>query len=253
MIKKILLIGGSGSLGSNIKSSKLFKNILSPSKRKLSLLNKKLIRKYLNQGFDCVINCAALARMRICEKNPNLAKKINIDGVLNLVNELKLYNKKHNKNVKLIHISTDGVYASTKGNYSEQSNLRPYNVYGWTKFFSEKIVKKYSNYVIIRTRFFDKKKIKFDTAATDIYTSMMEVRELVKEIFFISTSPFKGIINIGSRKKSDYQNYVKYKKKIKRCKRKDIIKDLDFTIAKDASLNISKFKKLKKIWKKNYQ
>ena len=78
MIKKILLIGGSGSLGSNIKSSKLFKNILSPSKRKLSLLNKKLIRKYLNQGFDCVINCAALARMRICEKNPNLAKKLTL-------------------------------------------------------------------------------------------------------------------------------------------------------------------------------
>ena len=51
-------------------------------------------------------------------------------------------------------------------------------------------------------------------------------------------------------KKSDYQNYVKYKKKIKRCKRKDIIKDLDFTIAKDASLNISKFKKLKKYGKK---
>ena len=43
------------------------------------------------------------------------------------------------------------------------------------------------------------------------------------------------------------------KKKIRPCKREDIIKNLSFTIAKDASLNISKLKKLKKVWKKNFQ
>ncbi len=253
MNKKVLLIGGSGSLGRNIKSSKLFKNISSPSKEKLDLLNKLQIRRYLSKNFDLVINCAALARIKICEQKPTLAKKINIYGALNLVNELKKLNKDNYKKIKLIHISTDGVYPSTKGNYKEKSTLKPYNIYGWTKYFAEKIVKKYSNSIIIRTRFFDKNKIKFDTAATDIYTSMIEVKKLVKEIYLVANSPFKGVINIGSKRQSDYQNYVKYKQKIKPCKRKDIIKDLSFILAKDASLNISKFTKLKKKWKKNYQ
>ena len=86
------------------------------------------------------------------------------------------------KKIKLIHISTDGVYPSTKGNYSENSSLKPYNVYGWTKLCSEYIVKMLQNYIIIRTRFFDKTKIRFNTAATDIFTSMIEVNKLAKEI-----------------------------------------------------------------------
>ena len=39
--KKILLIGGSGNLGSCIKKSKIFKKLISPKKKSLNLLNKK--------------------------------------------------------------------------------------------------------------------------------------------------------------------------------------------------------------------
>ena len=76
---------------------------------------------------------------------------------------------------------------------------------------------------------------------------MIEIHSLVKEIKFIATTEFNGIINIGSTKKSDYQNYKKYKKNIKPCKRKDILKDLNFEIAKDSSMNLKLFKKLKNI------
>lgn len=250
MIKKILLIGGSGTLGGKIKNSNIFKNISCPPKYKLNLLKKKSIQKYLNYNFDCVINCAALARVKACEQKPNLAKKINIEGVQNLVDELVKFNYRQNKQIKLIHMSTDGVYPSISGNYNEDSFLKPYNIYGKTKLSGEKIVKKYSNYVIIRTRFFDKNNIKFDTAASDIYSSMIEVDELVKEINFILNSTFKGVINIGSKRRSDYQVYKEYNKKIKSCTRKDILKNLNFIIAKDASLDISRLKKLKKNRKK---
>ena len=64
--------------------------------------------------------------------------------------------KTNSKNsIKLIHISTDGVYPSIKGNYKENSYLKPYNIYGWTKLCSENIVKSLKNFVIIRTRFFE--------------------------------------------------------------------------------------------------
>ena len=100
------------------------------------------------------------------------------------------------------------------------------------------------NYVVVRTRFFDKKKIKFNTAATDIFTSMIEVENLVTKIKKVSLNKFIGIINIGDKKRSDFKNYKRFKPNIKPCKRKDIIKDLSFTIAKDASMNLKLYKKL---------
>ena len=144
-----------------------------------------------------------------------------------------------------MHISTDGVYSSIKGNYSEKATPKPYNVYGWTKLCSETFVKTLKNYVIIRTRFFDKAKIRFNTAATDIFTSMIEVKNLVKEIKYISGTRFKGIINVGKKKQSDFLNYKKFKSNIKPCKREDIIKKLNFKIAKDASMNLKLLKKIK--------
>ena len=47
--KKVLLIGGSGTLGSAIVNSGYFKNIVNPSKKKLNLLNKESIRKFLKK------------------------------------------------------------------------------------------------------------------------------------------------------------------------------------------------------------
>jgi len=249
--RKVLLIGGTGNLGSSIIESKVFRNLDSPSKRSLNLLKRSSISRFLKNGYHLIINCAAISRMKECEKNPYKAIKVNIFGTMNLIKEIINYEVNFKKQVKLIHISTDGVYPSTKGNYSENSPLKPYNVYGWTKLGSEFIVKTLKNYVLIRTRFFDKSNIRFDTAATDIFTSMIEVKNLVKEIKFISLTNFNGIINIGEKKKSDFANYKKFKYNIKPCKRKDIVKNLTFKIATDASMKLNKLNKLKKkLWKK---
>ena len=243
--KKVLLIGGSGTLGSSIIRLKIFNKLDSPKKKDLNLLKASSITEFLKNGYNLIINCAAVARMKECEKNPFKAIKVNIFGTLNLVREIKKYEKNLKKKTKLIHISTDGVYASTKGNYSENSPLKPYNIYGWTKMCSESIVKILDSYIIIRTRFFDKTKIRFNTAATDIFTSMIEVQDLVKEIKYMSSKNFNGVINIGGKRRSDFENYKKFKPNIIPCKRKDIIKHLNFEIAKDASMNLNIFKRLK--------
>ena len=240
--KKVLLIGGGGTLGSSINKSNVFKNLDFPTRNQLDLLDRLSIRKFLKKKYDLIINCAAFARMKKCEKNPSEAVSVNIIGTFNLVNEIICTKKK----IKLIHLSTDGVYPSIKGNYNEKSLPRPYNVYGWTKLCSENIVKMLNNYIIIRTRFFDKRKIKFKTAATDIFTSMIEVRNLVDEIKYLSSTSFNGIINIGKKRTSDFINYKKYKPKIKPCKRKNIIKNINFEIAKDASLNLNLLKNIKR-------
>ena len=244
-VKKILLIGGGGTLGSSIIKSKIFKNIESPSKKNLNLLKRESINRFLKNKYYLIINCAAVARMKKCEKNPFKAIKVNIFGTLNLVKEIMNYEANSKKKIKLIHISTDGVYPSIKGNYSENGPIKPYNVYGWTKLCSEFIVKMLSNYVVIRTRFFDKTNIRFKTAATDIFTSMIEVQSLIKKIKLISLTKFNGVINVGERRNSDFENYKKFKPHIKPCKRRDILKNLSFEIAKDASMNLNLFKKIR--------
>ena len=243
---RVLLIGGGGTLGSYIINQKIFKRLDSPKKRELNLLNTFSIRKFLKRKYNLIVNCAAIARMKECERNPFKAIRVNILGTSNLIKEILHYENNYKKKIKLIHISTDGVYPSTEGNYSEKSQLKPYNVYGWTKLCSETIVQILKNYVIIRTRFFDKSNIRFNTAATDIFTSTIEVQSLVKEIKYISSIEFNGVINIGKKRKSDFENYKKFKKNIKPCKRKDVLQGISFRIAKDASMNLSLLKKLKR-------
>ena len=244
--RKILLIGGTGNLGSSIIKSKVFKNLDSPSKQNLNLLKSSSISRFLKNKYHLIINCAGIARMKECEKNPLKAIEVNIFGTLNLIKEIINYETNFKKQVRLIHISSDGVYPSIKGNYSENSPLKSYNFYGWTKLHSESIVKLIKNHVVIRTRFFDKTNIIYDTAATDIFTSAIEVQDLAREIKNIALTKFVGVINVGERKRSDFENYKKFKPHIKPCKRKDIVKDLNFEIAKDASMNLRLFRKLKR-------
>ena len=55
--------------------------------------------------------------MRICEKYKDKSYKVNVLGVQNLKIILKVKDRK----IKLIQISSDAVYSSIKGNYSEYS------------------------------------------------------------------------------------------------------------------------------------
>ena len=244
---KILLIGASGNLGSAIAKSNLFNNLYCPTKKKLNIENRQQIKQYFKKNkFNLIINCAAIARMHECEMYPLKAIKTNIFGTMNLIKEIAKYQNKFNHEIRFIHISTDGVYPSIKGNYSENSLAKPYNIYGWTKLYSELIVKTLSNYVVIRTRFFNKNTIKFRTAATDIFSSMMEIQSLVKDIKMISDKHFIGVVNVGVSRRSNFEVYKEFKKNIKPCKRKNIIKYLNFKLAKDASMSLKLFKKIKK-------
>ena len=80
----------------------------------------------------------------------------------------------------------------------------------------------------------------------DIFTSNIEINELVKKIKIISTKNFTGIVNVGSKRHSDYIAYKKFKSSLKPCRRKDIIKNLNISLAKDSSMNLSLFNKITK-------
>jgi len=248
MMKSILLTGANGNLGKNILHSMDNFSFLSPDRKELDICSKDLVDSYFKKNsFDAVIHCAALARMGECEANPDQAFETNTLGTLNLVNGIIEIERSKNKSIRFIYISTDGVYKCDTGNYSENSPTIPYNTYGWSKLGGELTVQMLNNFCIIRTRFFDPKNIPFNESADDIITSSIEIEKLIKNIQFLTDDKFNGIINIGDKKSSEFDRYNPFKPELKRCKRADIVKNLKFEIAKNASMDISLMKKIIKL------
>lgn len=238
---KVLLTGGTGTLGQHILKSGLFRNILAPSSQEMDITDDDAVERFFSQNdFDAVIHCAAMARVSECEKEPAKAVETNIIGTGNLVAAVM----KKEKAMRFVHISTDGVYPSTKGNYSEEDATIPYNFYGWTKLGAECAVNALPNCCIIRTRFFDPKNIKYDEYAEDSYTSQIPADELARAIAKMLESSFVGTINIGGERKSDYEMLKKYKPSIKPCKFADIQKKSAAKLSKDASMDISLWQKI---------
>lgn len=95
---------------------------------------------------DLIIHTAAWTDVDGCEKDPNRACKINVDGTENVVlsaRELKL---------PLVHISTDFVFDGKKRSpYTEEDQPNPESVYAQSKLEGEKKVRKLEKFLILRT------------------------------------------------------------------------------------------------------
>lgn len=148
--KRVLLIGGSGQLGSDI--SELFTPIhelVAPAPDELDLLDyKKLLPSLeLFSNIDLVINCAAMTNTALCEEKVDEAYAINGYATL----EIARFAKK--RKIPLIHISTDYVFDGKKGSpYVESDQANPLSVYGKSKELGESLLlKEYPSGIIIRT------------------------------------------------------------------------------------------------------
>jgi dTDP-4-dehydrorhamnose reductase len=242
---QILLTGGSGRLGKAIIHSGLFPDILAPSSADFDICDREKIRSFfaLNK-ITAVIHAAALARLVRAELKPSEAIDKNIIGTSNLV-ACVMEEQEKGKEIRFIHISTDGVYQGIDGNYKEDGPTLPQTRYGWSKLGAECAVNMLTkNFCILRTRFFEPTDIPFETAASDLYTSKITVSEIVAGIQTMLNSDYTGTINIGGEKKSDYESFKPYKADIKICSRKDIAKEVPFAVPYDISMNTSRFQKI---------
>lgn len=245
--KNVLLTGYPGNLGTRIVELNKDLNMLAPSIQELDIRSEENVRAiFLAHNIDAVIHCAAIARMALCEEDPINAIDTNIIGTCNLVKHVLLKELELHHSIRFIHISTDGVYPSRKGNYSEKAETIPYNKYGWTKLGAETCVNLLSNFCIIRTRFFIPENICYNESAVDIFTSKIAVNELVEAIYLLLYSDFCGTINIGGPRKSDYEIHKIYKPDIQPCHRQNIVKDLPFQMSIDASMDVTLWSHLKK-------
>jgi len=85
--------------------------------------------------FDLMINCAALTNVDYCESHREEAFRINAEGPRVLAEICR------NRKAKLIHISTDYVFAGDKREpYREEDEARPISAYGESKRAGEELV-----------------------------------------------------------------------------------------------------------------
>ncbi|NOX89503.1 MAG: SDR family oxidoreductase [Calditrichaeota bacterium] len=94
---------------------------------------------------DAVIHTAAMSGLGACEKDPQLAKRINAEATGELARWCQ------NRRIRLIYFSTDIVFKGDAPPYDENSRPDPINVYGQTKWEGElKVRENYEDYAIGR-------------------------------------------------------------------------------------------------------
>ena len=92
---------------------------------------------------ELIIHCAALTRATVCEQDPALARKINVE-VTRLLADLAA-------DVSFLLISTDLVFDGKCGWYDEDAAVNPLTVYAQTKVEAEQIVLENPHHTVIRT------------------------------------------------------------------------------------------------------
>ena len=166
-MKKIIVTGGLGFIGSNlikllikknyfvinidkVNYASNFYNTRNFSKKKnykfvrLDINNRPKLKKILKLHKPvAVFNLAAETHVDRSIDGPTEFIKSNIVGVFNLLEAFREFSKK-NKKVKLIHISTDEVYGDVlKGRSKENDPYKPSSPYAASKASSDHLVYSY--------------------------------------------------------------------------------------------------------------
>ena len=181
-MKKIVVTGGQGFIGSNLielllkkkyfvinidKSSysanpynvRNFKNNKNYIFFKADINNRKKISKILKKYKPLgLFNLAAETHVDRSIDNPYAFLKTNIFGVFNLLEAVNLFNKNSKKKIKFVHVSTDEVYGDIKKNsqVNESYSYNPSSPYSASKAGADQLIKAYnrtygSNVIIVNS------------------------------------------------------------------------------------------------------
>ena len=231
---RIVITGGTGRFGTELKKVKNRYKIYFPKKNELNILKVKSIKKYLkSKKPKYLIHLAGLSRpMDMHVKFLTKSIDLNIIGTANITKVCSDFG------IKLIYFSTSYVYPGIKGNYKENDPLLPKNNYSWSKLGGESAVQMYKNSLILRVCMTEKPFV-HNVAFYDFITNFIFHEDIAKHLFNLINK--KGVINVGGKIQSVYNFVKKYNPKIKRISAKKI---LGSEYPLKPSMNINKLKKI---------
>ena len=166
-MKKIVITGGNGFIGSNLvnflikkkffvinidknkysKGSYLLKNIKNKNYKfyNFDINNKKILKIFTEHQPDAIFNLAAETHVDRSIDTPKDFIYSNILGTFNILEQIRNYEKKNKKKIRLIHISTDEVYGDLKKTErsDEKYSYKPSSPYSASKASADHLIKSY--------------------------------------------------------------------------------------------------------------
>lgn len=151
----VWITGANGQLGRDVVHVFLEHDIpFYQTDKEVSIVNKRSIKSFLKgKNIEYIINCAAYTNVENAESHISAAYDLNCIGPENLARECK------DRDITLIHISTDYVFDGMKSTpYIETDHTSPLNSYGRTKLFGEISIQSIlpKHYIIRTSRLYGK-------------------------------------------------------------------------------------------------
>ncbi len=148
-MKKIVITGGSGFVGSRFKKMWQEKyEILSLSSRDLDVTDQAAIDQFMDEEKpDYVIHAAGIPSQQFCTEHPEKAHAVNVDGALYMAEACK------RTGAKMVFTSTEQLFNGSPepGPYTEESKPYPDTIYGQNKLeVEEKLPEIFSDYWVVR-------------------------------------------------------------------------------------------------------
>lgn len=233
MLKRVLVIGGSGLLGTSlinqykhdyqVFSTHLHNQPKDVTSIRLNLLDVDSITKTVEKvSPDLIIHTAAAKDISWCQNNEKDAHAINVEGTRHVVRAAKSID------ARLVYISTDAVFDGVRGFYNEGDKVSPVNIYGKTKHEGENECILYKKSLVLRSAFFgfsiyrekesfipnSVRKLSKDEivyAAKDRLSNPLEVSLLSNIIRELEEKGLSGLFHVGC---AEYMNNFDVGKKI---------------------------------------
>ena len=141
---KVLITGARGLLGlaalTHLKEAGLQAAAIEDDIRD----RRALTATVLSYRPDWIVHAAAKTDVAACERDPDLAAAINVEGTANVVEAARACD------ARCIYVSTASVFSGQHGNYKETDQPQPMNVYNVTKWQGEQQALGYANAMVLR-------------------------------------------------------------------------------------------------------
>lgn len=130
----VLIFGGTGQIGSELRCIFADRKVIAPSHGELPLENKAAVASALDRERpELVINATAYHQLDQCDRNPEVAFEVNALAVGAVAKACA------ERGIRFAHIGTDYVFSGTNSApYTEDDRESPLNVYGVSKLAGER-------------------------------------------------------------------------------------------------------------------